>query len=371
MVDVSAQRDTTRGSFLFESTDLRFSSPLFAALSRSCAEDDDICELGSVVRPGQPIGILILSIAQYLVFRAPQSDLAAYFPSMTDTPKPAQEAFPVFREFVLDRREAMRDLLSTRTVNANLVERTSTILPASQYVAHLTKEPLTLVEICCSAGLNLLFDEYHYDYGTAGQVGREDAPVRLSCKVISKARPPIDAIPRVSRRAGVDLVGVDCSDADARMWMEAMLFPEWRAERARLRKALTLRTQRPIRVVTGDAVTALPALLEELPGPLMLLHSFCMGQWFVAAEAKLNDILRSASRHRDIHRIGLETPDGEPPQAVRARLAALSAAGIPIQQKSLAARIEHTHYSKGAAGKTRLLGHADGLGTWIDWHVAS
>ena len=370
MVDISAQRDTTEGSFHYESSNLRFSSPLFAALARSCARDNDICELGSVVRPGQPIALLILCTAQYLVFRAPESKLAGYFPSMTDTPRPPDEAFPVFREFCLDKREAMRQLLATHTVNTNLVERASAILPVSQYVVSLTREPLTLVEICCSAGLNLSFDEYHYDYGVAGQVGAENASVRLSCKVIGKSRPPIDVIPRVRHRVGIDLVGVDCSDPDARMWMEAVLFPEWRVERARLRKALALRSERQIRMVTGDAVTALPPVLEELPGPVMILHSFCMGQWSAAAQGKLDEVIRYASRHRDIHRIGIDATDGEPPQTIRARLAALSAAGISITQKNLPARIEHTLYSQGVAGEMKLLGHADGMGSWIDWHAS-
>ena len=369
MVDISAQRDTTQGSFIYESSNLRFSSPLFAALARSCTEDPDICEFGSAVRPGQPIALMILSTAQYLVFRAPESKLAGYFPSMTDTPKPTAEAFPVFREFCLDNREAMLQLLSTRTVNANLVERASTILPASQYVAALTREPLTLVEICCSAGLNLSFDEYHYDYGATGQVGAENAAVRLSCKVIGKSRPPIDAIPRLKHRVGIDLVAVDCSDPDARLWMEAMLFPEWRVERARLRKALALRAARQIRIIAGDAVAVLPGLLEDLPGSLMILHSFCMGQWPAASVDKLDEELRHASRHRDIHRIGIEIPNGESPREVRARLAALSAAGISITQKNLPGRIEHIPYSRGAAGETKLLGHADGLGAWIDWHA--
>lgn len=369
MVDIAMQRDTTRGSFVFESTDLRFSSPLFAELSRSCATDEDICELGSVVRPGQPIAIFILEVAQYLLFRAPESKLAAYFPSMTDTPKPADEAFPAFREFCLDRREEMVRLLSTRTVNANLVERASTVLPVSQYVANLIQEPFTLVEICCSAGLNLLFDEYHHDYGPAGQVGKADASVRLTCKVIGKSRPPIDGIPHVARRVGIDLVTVDCSDPDERLWMEAMLFPEWQVERSRLRKALALQATRKTRTVRGDAVTALPPVLEELPGPLMVFHSFCMGQWFAAAQGKLDEALSQASHHRDIHRIGVEVPDVESPNAVRARLAALSAARISIKQKSLAGRIEHTPYSKGHRGETRVLGYADGLGSWIDWQA--
>jgi hypothetical protein len=369
MVDLNAQRDTPQGSFFYESTNMRFSSPLFAALARLCAKDTDICELGSVVRPGQPIALLMLSTVQYLLFRAPESDLAAYFPSMTDTPKPAEEAFPAFREFCLDRREALRELLSTRTVNTNLVERASAILPASQYVAARTKEPFTLVEMCCSAGLNLLFDEYHYDYGAAGRVGAEDASVRLSCKIIGKLRPPIDAIPLVKHRVGVDLVRVDCSDPDGRMWMEAMLAPEWHVERARLRNALTLRAGRDIRVVEGDMLSALPSLLEELQGPLMILHTFCMGQWFAAAQSKLDQTFRHASRHRDIHRIGVEIPDVEPPQAVRARLAAISAAGISIRQKNLPGRIEYTAYSRRAAGETEFLGHADGMGSWIDWHA--
>jgi hypothetical protein len=369
MVDLNAQRDTTQGSFLYESSNMRFSSPLFAALSRSCAQDDDICELGSAARPGQPIALFILLTAQYLVFRAPDSELAGYFPSMTDTPKPPEEAFPVFREFCLDRREAMRRLLATRTVNANLVERASFILPVSQYVATLTHEPLTLIEMCCSAGLNLLFDEYHYDYGASGQVGAEDSPVRLSCKVISKARPPIDRIPRVKHRVGIDLVRVDCSDPDGRMWMEAMLAPEWRVERARLKKALTVRADRNVRIVQGDMLSALPPLLEELPGALMLLHTFCNGQWFAAAQGELDEILRRAAQNRDIHRIGVETPDGEPPRVVRARLAAVSAAGISIRQKNLPGRIEHTLYSRGAAAETELLGYADGMGSWIDWHA--
>lgn len=370
MVDLNAQRDTAQGSFRYESSNLRFSSPLFATLAGACAEDDDICGLGSAVRPGQPIALLILLATQYLLFRAPESKLADYFPSMTDTPKPADEAFPVFREFCLDRREALQHLLSTRTVNTNLVERASIILPASQYVASLTKEPLTLVEMCCSAGLNLLFDEYHYDYGVAGKVGRENAPVMLSCKVTGKSRPPIDAIPPVRYRVGIDLVKVDCSNPDGRMWMDAMLAPEWRIERARLRKALSLRADRDVRIVEGDMLSALPAILEELPGAPMILHTFCNGQWFAAAQGRLDEILRHASRHRDIHRIGVEIPDAEPPQEIRARLAAIAAAGISIRQKNLPGRIEHTRYSRGATGETELLGHADGMGSWIDWRAS-
>ena len=369
MVDLDAQRDTAQGSFLYESSAMRFSSPLFAELARHCAADPDILELSAVARRGQPIAMFVMLATQYLLFRSPQEKLARYFPSMTSTPKPAAEAFPLFREFCLERRSELMHLLATRTVNSNLVERASTIVPAIQHVKTLAGEPLTLVEICCSAGLNLLFDEYHYDYGTAGQVGNEDAAVRLSSKVLGEHRPPIQAVPLVAEKIGVDLVTVDCSDPDARVWMEAMLFPEWRDEREHLKKALLLRAARKSRMLTGSAPEVLPALLLELQGPVVVLHSYCMGQWPDEAQSRLDEVLRAASHHRDIHRVGIEVPGTEPAEGVRARLAALSRAGISIRQKCLPSRIEHTHYKKGA-GQAELLGYADGFGAWIDWRRA-
>ncbi len=366
MVDLDAQRDTARGSFLYESDAMRFSSPLFAALARHCAEDKDILEISAAARPGQPIAIFVMLATQYMLFRSPQEKLAAYYPSMTDRPKPVEEAFPVFREFCLERRSELMHLLATRTVNSNLAERASTILPIIQHVSTLAGEPVTLVEICCSSGLTLLFDEYHYDYGTAGRLGNEQSPVKLSCKVLGETRPPLGAMPYVAEKIGVDLVTVDCTDPDARLWMEAMLFPEWREEREHLRQAFVLRTARQLKMLSGNALEVLPSLLGQLSGPVMVLHSYCMGQWFAGAQARLAEIFRDASHGREIHRIGVEVPGTERPEVVRARMAALSRAGISIRQKSLPARIEHTRYNKGAQ-EMRLLGHADGFGAWVHW----
>lgn len=368
MVDLDAQRDTAKGSFLFESGALRYSSPLCAELARHCAEDKEMLELSSAARRGQPIAMFVLLAAQYLLFRSPQEKLARYFPSLTEQPLPPEEAFPVFREFCLERRAQLMQLLATRTFNSNLVERASTIMPVIGHVSRLVREPVTLVEICCSSGLTLLFDEYHYDYGDAGRVGNAGSPVHLSCKLLGEQRPPIEALPRVRDRIGVDLVTVDCSDPDARLWMEAMLFPEWREERRHLRQALSLRAARPLRVLSGNALEVLPSLLEELEGPVLVLHSYCMGQWFAQAQGRLHQIFRDASREREIHRIGVEVPAVEPPEVVRSRFMALSRARVPLQQKTLPAWIEHTRYFRGD-GRTELLGYADGFGAWVDWRA--
>jgi hypothetical protein len=369
MDDTDDQRQMTRRAFIHETSALRFSSPLFCALARSCATDNDMVGLGSAARAGQPLGMFILLTVQYLLFKSPQAPLAAYFPSMTPAPKPAAEAFPVFREFCLDNRPELLRLLAARTVNTNLVERTSCSLPAIRYVGGLVDGPLTLVEICCSAGLNLLFDEYYHDYGPAGRAGPADSPVRLGCKVIGRRPPPLGATPQVVQRIGVDLVKMDVTDPDERLWMEAMLCPEWTRERAQLKAALSMRAERKLRLVIGNALTVLPELLEELPGPVLVLHSYCMEQWPTAARNALDDILRKASHGRDIHRLGLEVPDEEPAASIRARLATLVSAGIPIQQKCLPSRIEHTWY-KESSPRSSCLAYSDGFGAWLDWQAA-
>jgi hypothetical protein len=367
MAQAISGREMARQSFLKESGYYRISSPLFSTLGRACAEDNDILDVCSVTRRGQAAGILLQFVAQYLLLQAPNTKLAQYFPSLTPVPKPPNEAFPVFKEFCLDRRSQVMDLLSWRTVNTNLVEKASCLVPALGYVERLTGGPLTLLEICCSSGLNLLFDEWHYDYGPSGSIGNEESPVQLSCKIVD-GRPPVNAIPRVIERVGIDLVTVDTTDPLERLWMESVLCPEWTEERKRLKAALSVRVARELRTIKGNALDVLPSLLNELPGSLCILQTYCMGHWSSTEKAELENLLTRASRQREIHRVGIEMPEQELPLSARTRLAKLARAGIPVLQKSFHSPIEHLWYSNGDV-KKRVLGEGDGFGVWLDWHA--
>jgi hypothetical protein len=362
-------QETIRQSFLEESAYLRVSSPLFSVLAKACAEDAEIVRMCAIARPGQPVGALFLCVGQYLLFKSPQAEAARYFPALTTSPAPAEGAFPSFRAFCMEHRESFGELLATRTVNTNLVEKASSLLPAVRHVSKLAGGPLTLLEICCSAGMNLMFDQYHYDYGSCGRVGPEDSAVHLKCKIVGSSSPPVDAIPHIAERVGVDLVRMDPSSADHRLWMEAVLYPEWTMERQNLRSALEIRVSRGLRTVIGDALDVVPALLEELPGSLCVLLSHCLGQWPESSRIALHELFRKASRQRNIHRLDIELLHDDPPQSVRGRMLKLAAAGIPFGQKSFPSRIEHTAYVDGNA-KSQLVGQGDSFGVWLDWYGA-
>ena len=67
-------------------------------------------------------------------------------------------------------------------------------------------EALALIEVGASAGLNLLFDRYSYDYGAGRSAGDPGSPIQFACTLRGEVRPPIPAsMPPVAARVGLDL----------------------------------------------------------------------------------------------------------------------------------------------------------------------
>ena len=110
-------------------------------------------------------------------------------------------------------------------------------------VASLTSEPVTLIEVGCSAGAHLRFDEYRYELRRP-YVGKG---VLTRCRVDGwrDGDPPGLALFRSSGdRVGIDLNPIDATDPDERLWLRALIWPENTAQAALQDEAL--------RVVAAD-----------------------------------------------------------------------------------------------------------------------
>src|SRR4051812_33017569 len=80
----------------------RKDSPLFAALLRAIAESEELQQLaGLAPRFGAR---LLRSAIHYLLLAKREHDLAAYYPSITPRPLPADEAGPALTAFCLEHR---------------------------------------------------------------------------------------------------------------------------------------------------------------------------------------------------------------------------------------------------------------------------
>ena len=71
----------------------------------------------------------------------------------------------LFCDFVVSHREEIAPLLATRYVQTNEVNRAAAIAPLVNLYAQRSGLPVALVDVGCSAGLNLLLDRYRIELG--------------------------------------------------------------------------------------------------------------------------------------------------------------------------------------------------------------
>ena len=109
-------------------------------------------------------------------------------------------AAPLFRDLCLDNRTALMEILNTRTVQTNEVGRSALLGPALTWTA--PNSPIQLIDVGCSAGLNMLCDRYRLDYGVHGATGPEDSPVHVDCRVAAGSPPVAPELPIIAASGG-------------------------------------------------------------------------------------------------------------------------------------------------------------------------
>lgn len=303
-------------------------SPSYEKLSRAVAADPDLLSIAAHARAGQPIPNLLFAAARYLGWA------------------PAADPVPSFRGFCLGHRDAIAGIIATRRVQTNEVGRCALLLPAFELAfRHAGGRPLSIVEIGASAGLNLLWDRYRYDYGTGERAGPARSPVVLRCMPRGSARPPVPReIPPVAARLGIDLAPLDPADPDAVRWLEALVWPEHHERARRLRRALRLARQEPPEVIAGDALEILPVALRRLPAgtTACVFHTIALNQFAPAGRRRLDDLMMAGSAAAPLHRISVEWIGTVRPQ------------------------LELALYEEGEVAR-RLLARCDAHGRWIEW----
>jgi hypothetical protein len=129
-----------------------------------------------------------------------------------------------------------------------------------------------LIDVGCGAGLNLNVDRVGIAYGNGQSLGDPSSPVQMSSKVVGGRPVPVQPMPEVVARVGVDLNPVDVTNADDARWLRACLWPDQpeQPERAaRLEAELALAATAPPLLLQGDAVEALPDAFASVPADAM------------------------------------------------------------------------------------------------------
>lgn len=304
------QSFTQHGIYSFGRTDGPNASPLYSWLALQAAEDREILRLvlHANTRPQRPH--MLFAAVQYLLFSDIQDELAQFYPNLTTKPQPLREAYPFFRAFCLKHVDEISHLVTTHGVQTNEVGRCADLLFAFARVAQLGRgKPLAMIELGASAGLNMLWDRYGYDYGTAGYLGDHTAPVQLQCELRGEIVPPLpETIPTVNWRKGIDLYPIDVYDEEATRWLRALIWSEHQDRAQRLEAALTMARQQPLPIVAGDAVDRLPELLAQVPAEttLCIYHSYAMNQTPEPVRTRIFAQIADFARTRELFRVAEE-----------------------------------------------------------------
>src|SRR5687768_16137365 len=109
--------------------------------------------------PADLAALRFMAAVHRLVLEGRASDLAAHY---GDPASPSEATWRALRDVVATERAAIRARLGD-AVQTNEVGRCRALVGGFLEVARTTGRPLRLVELGCSAGLNLRWDHYRYE----------------------------------------------------------------------------------------------------------------------------------------------------------------------------------------------------------------
>ncbi|WP_327366223.1 DUF2332 domain-containing protein [Streptomyces sp. NBC_01217] len=159
-----------------------------------------------------------------------------------------------------------------RRTRADETGRCAVLYPAiAEAASRVGAKAVGLIDVGCSAGLNLNVDRVGITYSDGHSLGDPSSPVQLSSSIVGDRPVPTRAMPEVVARVGVDLDPVDVTDADDARWLRACLWPDQpdqpdQPERAaRLEAEMALAATAPPLLLRGDAVEVLPEAFARVP----------------------------------------------------------------------------------------------------------
>ncbi|MBU6299280.1 MAG: DUF2332 domain-containing protein [Alphaproteobacteria bacterium] len=295
----------------------RVGAPLYERLSMGVAADEALREFANGAQVGQPPANILFAAVHFLLLRGAKHALRDFYPNLGGTG--SGDPFPAFKDFVDEHRGSLTPLIATRVTNTNEVGRSALLAPAFRTLAQEAGEPLHLIELGPSVGLNLLWDRYRVLYskgGTYFSLGAPDSELSLECELRGDRLPPLGPAPKVASRVGLERNAVDLSDSDARDWLKALIWPDQVARFTKLERALRLHGHSTLNIRNGDALDLLPEALAAAPKDqvVCVYHTMVIYQFSDEMRDALDAILIMASLRRPVWRISLEgTLSGDNP----------------------------------------------------------
>jgi hypothetical protein len=245
----------------FAEVDAAGTSPLYERVAVALSESDKALRAieSAPARKRHPMVILAALHDLALAGRAPA--LAAAY-AAADGDAAAGAAI----DTLLRMSDTVVAIAVRRPMRASETGRYAVLYPAIAEAARRAgANAVGLIDVGCSAGLNLNVDRVGITYSNGQSLGDPSSAVQLSASIVGDRPVPTLAMPEVVARVGVDLDPVDVTDADDARWLRACLWPDHPERAARLEAELALAATDPPLLLQGDAVEVMPDAFARVP----------------------------------------------------------------------------------------------------------
>lgn len=329
----------------FAVNECKDSSQLYEYLSLKISKSEEILTLCLEAREGQPIPNVLFGAVHYLLFKGKDHQLQAYYPSLTKFPKKiTDETFVCFKDFCNLYRNEIILLLKDKLVQTNEVRRCAYLYPVFSLIYEKTNKPLSLIEIGTSAGLQLLWDEYSYTYGTDKTYGNKNSSVLITSEIKGSNLPKLPSeSPPVASKTGLDLHVVDLRNAEDYLWLKALMWPEHSERLALFEDAAKCYQENPVELIEGDGIALLKDVIKTVPQDttLCVFHTHVANQMPEELKYKLLDQMKEIGSKRDVFHLYNNMWD------------------LKL----------HLDYYIDGVEYNEIIGETDGHGKWFEWNV--
>jgi hypothetical protein len=245
----------------FGEVDVADSSPLHARVAVALGESAEALRAIEAVPARKRHPPVVLAALHDLALAGRAPELAAAY-AAGDGDAAARAAI----DTLLRMTDAVAAVAAQRKPRAVETGRCAVLYPAVAEAAHrVGASAVGLIDVGCSAGLNLGVDRVGITYGDGRSLGDPSSPVQQSCSVVGGRPVPARAMPEVVARVGVDADPVDVTDADEARWLRACVAPDQPERMARLEAELALAATAPPLLLRGNAVEVLPDAFARVP----------------------------------------------------------------------------------------------------------
>lgn len=279
----------------FGEIEAKDSSDLYSQLALLIAGDSDILSVAAKAPRTQPLPNLLFASVQLLLEEEGASIKAG---------EPIESAFSRLQMVVLDRRTEIEDLLSRKLVQTNEVRRSIYLFSAFARACSIFPDrPIALVELGSSAGFNLLFDRYGYQYSGRPPFGKSGAGVTVRAELRGEKNPPTEMCANiVATRVGLDLNPIDVFDEADIRWLRALIWPEHEERRLLFDRVLAERRNAQVEMIAGDGVQLLPSILDRVGKEAVpfVFHTHVANQLSTDSKCELLAAIDRQGSHRDI-----------------------------------------------------------------------